>query len=143
MFGRVEKYINIEEILKFAVGIDVLMIQPNPNRSTKWNEEDDRFKKSEKKPQFEQRESKHLPLKDNNYTLVNTTHIKILMEIHSKAIVNWLGKLRRNPKHKDKRKYYCFYHDHGHDTEDCQTLKDEIEYLIRRGYLNKCRKKEL
>lgn len=36
---------------------------------------------------------------------------------------------------RDKTKNYQFYKDHRHDTEDYQTLKDEIEFLVRKGCL--------
>ena len=52
--------------------------------------------------------------------------------------------LRRPPPLKakglDHRKYCRFHRSHGHDTEQCIHLKDEIENLIRRGYLGKFRK---
>ena len=41
-------------------------------------------------------------------------------------------------KHKDK---FCLYHNAaGHTTATCLDLKDEIEYLIRRGKLSGYRK---
>ena len=41
----------------------------------------------------------------------------------------------------DKRKYCRFYKDHGHYTEDCRDLKEQIEELIRKGKLQKFVKK--
>ncbi|KAK6141134.1 hypothetical protein DH2020_025125 [Rehmannia glutinosa] len=45
-------------------------------------------------------------------------------------------RFERTPANKRSRDKYCRFHrDHGHENEDCETLKNEIEDLIRRGYL--------
>lgn len=59
------------------------------------------------------------------------------MEIHEKNIVHQLGKLRGNPNLSDRKKYYHFHRDYDYDTEECRMLKEKIETLIRKDYLNK------
>ncbi|XP_056698193.1 uncharacterized protein [Spinacia oleracea] len=44
-------------------------------------------------------------------------------------------KLRSNPLRRNKNKWCEFHDDFGHTTEECNSLKDNIEDLIRRGYL--------
>ena len=41
----------------------------------------------------------------------------------------------------DKKRYYQFHKDHGHNTEDCRDLNEQIEELIRKGKLQKYVKK--
>ena len=43
--------------------------------------------------------------------------------------------MRSDPTKRDNTRYYEFYWDHEHRTDDCIQLRKEIEYLIRRGYL--------
>ena len=38
---------------------------------------------------------------------------------------------------RDNTKYCKFHRGHGHRTDDCIQLRKEIEYLIRRGHLNR------
>ncbi|GAV59530.1 LOW QUALITY PROTEIN: hypothetical protein CFOL_v3_03061, partial [Cephalotus follicularis] len=46
--------------------------------------------------------------------------------------------LLRSPADKRDSNEYCRYHrDHGHDTEECMHLKNQIEDLIRKGHLKK------
>ncbi|XP_057248958.1 uncharacterized protein LOC130590504 [Beta vulgaris subsp. vulgaris] len=40
------------------------------------------------------------------------------------------------PQNRDKSKWCDFHGDHGHITEDCRHLKDNLEDLIRRGYFS-------
>ncbi|XP_043725632.1 uncharacterized protein LOC122672200 [Telopea speciosissima] len=41
------------------------------------------------------------------------------------------------PEDKNKKKYYKFHRDVGHDTEDCRQLKREIEDVIQKGHLRR------
>ncbi|XP_056688282.1 uncharacterized protein [Spinacia oleracea] len=44
-------------------------------------------------------------------------------------------KLRSNPLRRNKNKWCEFHDDFDHTTEECNSLKDNIEDLIRQGYL--------
>ena len=57
------------------------------------------------------------------------------MEIEGRDIIHWPSKMRAPIGQRDKKKYYRFHRDHGHDIEDYRQLKDAIEHLIRQGYL--------
>uniref|UniRef100_A0A2N9FQA3 Integrase catalytic domain-containing protein n=1 Tax=Fagus sylvatica TaxID=28930 RepID=A0A2N9FQA3_FAGSY len=49
----------------------------------------------------------------------------------------WPGKLHSDPEKRSKNLYCRFHRDHGHTTEDCFALKQQIETLIRQGKLGK------
>lgn len=70
---RVVKYINSEETLKFVVGIEVPVHELESNKNMKQKDDDDKSYQNGKRSRFEQRESKLLLLKYNNYTPLNTT----------------------------------------------------------------------
>ncbi|XP_074346876.1 uncharacterized protein LOC141685686 [Apium graveolens] len=55
------------------------------------------------------------------------------MEIEKDKEFIWPKPLRGDPEKRDKSRYCRLHKDVGHDTDDCRQLKDEIEYLIRRG----------
>ena len=66
---------------------------------------------------------------------------KILMQIKDEHYLKWLRPLHSSPHIRDKNKYCHFHKDHGHYTEDCQDLKEQIEELIQKGKLQKYVKK--
>ena len=45
--------------------------------------------------------------------------------------------MRSDPAKRDNTRYCEFHRDYGHRTDDCIQLRNEIEYLIRRGYLRR------
>ena len=51
--------------------------------------------------------------------------------------LKWPRPLYSSPNVHDKRKYCRFHKDHGHYTEDCKDLKEQIKELIRKGKLQK------
>ncbi|XP_038680929.1 uncharacterized protein LOC119981861 [Tripterygium wilfordii] len=57
------------------------------------------------------------------------------LEVGNRDILKWPKKMRAPTAKHTSNKYCLFHKDHGHDVEGCRHLKDEIEGLIRRGYL--------
>ena len=60
---------------------------------------------------------------------------QILTEIRDEPSLKWPRPLQSPLDVRDKRKYCHFHKDHGHYTEDCRDLKEQIEDLIQRGKL--------
>ena len=66
---------------------------------------------------------------------------KILAQIKDEHCLKWPRPLHSSPNVHDKKKYCHFYKDHGHYTEDCRDLKEQIEELIQKGKLQRFVKK--
>ena len=60
---------------------------------------------------------------------------QILMEIRDEPSLKWPRPLHSSPSVHEKRKYCRFHKDHGHYTEDCRDLNEQIEELIQKGKL--------
>ena len=69
---------------------------------------------------------------------------KILMQVKDDPTLKWPKPLSSSSKWRDPKKYYYFHkgHGHGHYTEECRDLKEQIEELIQRGKLQKFVKKD-
>ena len=77
-----------------------------------------------------------------NFTLLILPVDKILMQIKDDLTLKWPKPLSSSSKWRDMKKYYCFHKDHGHYTNECRDLKEQIEELIQRGKLQKSVKKD-
>ena len=60
---------------------------------------------------------------------------QVLEKIKNESFFKWPNKMVRNPE-KRNRNLYCQYHqDHGYTTEDCRSLWDHLDQLVREGKL--------
>ena len=60
---------------------------------------------------------------------------QVLEKVKNESFFKWPNKKVGNPE-KRKRNLYCQYHrDHGHTTEDCRSLWDHLDQLVREGKL--------
>ena len=60
---------------------------------------------------------------------------QVLEKIKNEPFFKWPNKMMGNPE-KRNRNLYCQYHrDHGHTTEDCRSLWDHLDQLVREGRL--------
>ena len=66
---------------------------------------------------------------------------KILAQIKDEHYLKWPRPLHSSLNIRDKKKYCRFHKDHGHYTEDCRDLKEQIEEFIWKGKLQKYVKK--
>ena len=60
---------------------------------------------------------------------------QVLIQIKDNPSLKWLEKIKGYPNKRNRNKYYRFHKDHGHDTDKCFDLKQQIENLISQGKL--------
>ena len=82
-------------------------------------------------PQYERRR-RYSP---QHFTPLTTSVSQVLHEVRNEQFLRWPTQMKSDPTSRDNTKYYKFYRDYGHRTDNCIQLKREIEYLIQRGYL--------
>nr|XP_023913993.1 uncharacterized protein LOC112025558 [Quercus suber] len=75
--------------------------------------------------------------KKMNFTPLVMPADKILMPIKDDLGLKWPKLLSTSSRKRDPKKYYRFHKDHGHYTDECHDLKEQIEELIQRGKLQK------
>ena len=77
-----------------------------------------------------------------NFTPLVMPANKILMQIKDELNLKWPKPLSSSSRKRDLKKYCRFHKDHGHYTDECRDLKEQIEELILRGKLQKFVKKD-
>ena len=69
--------------------------------------------------------------RSQHYMPLNAPLDQVLMQIKDDPSLKWPEKMKGDPNKRNKNKYCRFHRDHGHDTDECYDLKQQIENLIR------------
>ena len=130
---KVQKYMNAKDAL--------VAIKDVEKPRDKAKKEDDR--RGQKRERPDHRNNDENRRKDDKgprtvrFTPLVMPVDKILTQIKDEHYLKWPRPLHSSPNVRDKNKYCRFHKDHGHNTEDCRDLKEQIEKLIRKGKLQK------
>ena len=135
---KAQRYMNTEEVLVAIDGVD-------KTKEKKKEREDDR-RGQKRDPTDRRNDEGNKRREDKNPCPMKFTPLvipvdQILIEIRDEPSLKWPRPLHSSPNIRDKRKYRRFYKDHGHYTEDCRDLKEQVEELIWRGKLQQYVKK--
>ncbi|GAA0141453.1 hypothetical protein LIER_02590 [Lithospermum erythrorhizon] len=80
--------------------------------------------------------SQFRPQGDNHrITPLRVSISEVFSQVQDKQLLPKLARMRGAPGKRDKNKYYEYHRQHGHDRNECMILEEEIEKLIKRGYL--------
>ncbi|GFZ06659.1 hypothetical protein Acr_18g0008290 [Actinidia rufa] len=139
--SKADKYIAAEELAEAKRrrrGKDDHKRKEPDTRRADYREET-RYKRPDRDPKRSNDRRPRTPPRRPEFTLppLNAPVAQVLSEIKHEEFVKWLGKIKTDPQKRNMNKYCEFHRDHGHNTEDCFQLKEQIADLIKRGYLRK------
>ncbi|RWW36856.1 hypothetical protein BHE74_00058087 [Ensete ventricosum] len=61
---------------------------------------------------------------------LNSTRIEVFLQIRDKGLLRIPNPIRTKVEGQDKRRYYRFHRDYGHDTEECNDLSCPFEVFL-------------
>ena len=73
--------------------------------------------------------------RNQQYMPLNVPLEQVFMQIKDDPSLKWPEKMKGDPNKRNRNKYRRFHRDHGHNTDECFDLKQQIENLIRQGKL--------
>lgn len=73
-----------------------------------------------------------IPPHHREITPINVSMAKVLVAIQDKNLLKWPHPLKSGLKLYDLDKYFQFHQNHGHDTNNCFNLMNEIERLMKK-----------
>ena len=131
LYRRADKFSTLEDNIRVA-SQTVMITAQNTKSVVKGPSEQKRGQgKSQKLPRGHSEKKKDPP----QFTTLNISYDRLLPLIHDLPDFKWPSPMRVGLD-QCNRSLWCYYHrDHGHETNQCQSLKFMVERLIRAGHL--------
>ena len=129
---KAQKYVIAEEALIAIDGAEKSKGKKNEKEDDRRGQKRDRANRRNDEGNRRREDKNPHPVK---FTSLVMPVDQILMEIRDEPSLKWSRPLHSSPSFRNKRKYCRFHKDHGHYTEDCRDLKEQIEELIRKEKL--------
>jgi hypothetical protein len=83
----------------------------------------------------EPRKTKLSRFQQEVFTPLNASFTEVFRAIKGDPAFKWSPKMRTDLYRRDQNKFCEYYANHGHSTEDCMSLRQEIENFVRNGKL--------
>ncbi|XP_030936754.1 uncharacterized protein LOC115962026 [Quercus lobata] len=127
-----QNFMNAEDAIIGKKRKRVEKMDANPTRHS---EQGPRLKKGRTEDKKDQDKKKGPSARSQQYMPLNMPLDQVLMQIKDDPSLKWPEKMKGDPNKRNRNKYCHFHRDHGHDTDKCFDLKQQIENLIRQGKL--------
>ena len=128
-----QNFINAEDAIIAKKKKRAERTEANPMRHVKQGPHPKKGRVEEKKDQDNKKAGPSA--RNQQYMPLNVPFEQVLMQIKDDPSLKWPEKMKGNPKKRNRNKYCHFHRDHGHDTDECFDLKQQIENLTRHGKL--------
>ncbi|XP_027343174.1 uncharacterized protein LOC113855743 [Abrus precatorius] len=124
------KYMQMEELAEYRSQVQM---EQGSNSKDVEKRESFKFRKENKDRRSD---AKRLPRgpKYPSYTTLNTNRSRVLDQALAREILT-MPRCANTPPRVDKSKSCQYHHNKGHTIEECMTLKDRMENLIKEGHL--------
>ncbi|XP_065630419.1 uncharacterized protein LOC136067907 [Quercus suber] len=127
LIDRIEKYKRVEEDQQQGKSKDKVIPQERKDFRS------DRYNNNKPQRDFAGQSG------STNAQVVNTVFKEpvhqVLEKIKNEPFFRWPSKMVGNPERRNHNFYYQYHQDHGHSTEDCRSLWDYLDQLVREGRL--------
>ncbi|XP_030939705.1 uncharacterized protein LOC115964555 [Quercus lobata] len=127
-----QNFMNVEDAIIAKKRKRVEKMEANP---TCHSEQGPRPKKGRTEDKKDRDKKAGPSARSQQYTPLNVPLEQVLMQIKDDPSLKWPKKMKGDPNKCNRNKYCRFHRDHGHDTDECFDLKQQIKNLIRQGKL--------